>query len=170
MFEKHVKNMNYQCRVVYFPKIELKHNPNLPNCVIFDIDGTLALNKGKRGFYEWHKVGNDDVNEPIRNLYNMIARTRADNKQPHIIIFSGRDGSCEEETKQWLSNHNINYDALYMRKSKDSRNDSVVKQEMYDEYIKNKYNVLFIVDDRDRVVEMWRRNGLTCLQVNFGDF
>ena len=31
-------------------------------------------------------------------------------------------------------------------------------------------NVLCVFDDRVRLVEMWRKNGLTCLQVNDGDF
>jgi hypothetical protein len=57
-----------------------------------------------------------------------------------------------------------------MRRSGDNRCDSIVKEEIYREHIEGKYNVLAVFDDRDRVVDMWRRLGLLCLQVYYGDF
>jgi hypothetical protein len=52
----------------------------------------------------------------------------------------------------------------------DMRNDSIVKEEIYEEHIKPRFNVRFVLDDRDRVVKMWRENGLKVLQVAEGDF
>jgi hypothetical protein len=57
-----------------------------------------------------------------------------------------------------------------MRKSGDYRKDYEVKKEIYETYIKDKFNVLCVLDDRQSVVDMWRSLGLTCLQVNYGDF
>jgi hypothetical protein len=57
-----------------------------------------------------------------------------------------------------------------MRRSGDNRCDSIVKEEIYNDYIKDKYNVLAVFDDRDRVCDMWRRIGLLCLQVWYGSF
>lgn len=57
-----------------------------------------------------------------------------------------------------------------MRKSGDMRKDSIVKREMFDEHIRGRYNVNFVLDDRNQVVELWRSMGLTCLQVADGDF
>jgi hypothetical protein len=54
-----------------------------------------------------------------------------------------------------------------MRKTDDNRCDSIVKEEIYNEYIKDKYNVLAVFDDRDRVVDMWRRIGLPTYQVYY---
>jgi hypothetical protein len=34
----------------------------------------------------------------------------------------------------------------------------------------DKSNILYAVDDRQRVVDMWRSNGITCLQVAEGNF
>ena len=45
-----------------------------------------------------------------------------------------------------------------------------MKEEIYDQYIKDKYNVAAVFDDRDRVVKMWRDKGLLCCQVYYGDF
>ena len=50
--------------------------------------------------------------------------------------------------------------------------DSEIKQDMLNEILKtvDKRNILFAVDDRKRVVDMWRANGITCLQVAEGNF
>jgi len=59
---------------------------------------------------------------------------------------------------------------LFMRPDGDFRADNIVKQEIYDTHIKGKHDVLFVMDDRQQVVDMWRRNGLTCFQVAEGNF
>ena len=74
-------------------------------------------------------------------------------------------------TKDWLSNNNIDYDAFYMRKDDDNRKDALVKKEMYVKYLSKNFNIEFILDDRDQVVDMWRNElNLKCFQVNYGDF
>ena len=57
-----------------------------------------------------------------------------------------------------------------MRKNNDFRGDEIIKKEIYIEKIKDKYNILFVLDDRQKVVNMWRDLNLTCLQVANGDF
>jgi hypothetical protein len=57
-----------------------------------------------------------------------------------------------------------------MRKKGDFRKDSVVKKEIYEKYIKDNFNILFCLDDRNQVVNMWREIGIKCLQVQDGDF
>ena len=57
-----------------------------------------------------------------------------------------------------------------MRSSKDFRPDNEIKQEIYDNEILGKFNIEIVLDDRDRVVDMWRENGLRVLQVAEGDF
>jgi hypothetical protein len=57
-----------------------------------------------------------------------------------------------------------------MRVTGDKKKDSALKEEIYNKYIKGKYNVLFVLDDRQKVVDKWRELGLTCLQVNSGNF
>lgn len=143
----------------------------LPDCVIFDLDGTLAM-IGDRSPYDGKSCAVDKPNESIVHLKNFIESGRDDGYMSgtNIVIFSGRNGDSEVETRDWLKTHGVEPDALFMRKEGDSRNDSIVKKEMFDEYIKDKYNVLFVVDDRDQVVKMWRSLGITCLQVNYGDF
>lgn len=87
-----------------------------------------------------------------------------------ILLISGRPAEYKPETKTWLADHEVEYDALWMRSTRDSRPDFVVKKEIYEQFIQGQYNVFFVLDDRDQVVKMWRSQGLTCLQVAEGNF
>jgi predicted kinase len=141
----------------------VKYNPDLLDVVICDIDGTLALMNG-RGPFEWHEVGTDKVNEPIANLVRKLWQFYP------VIIFSGRDEVCRKETEEWLSRNGIPFKALYMRPQGSMVKDFIVKEEMYRKNIENIYNVKFVLDDRQQVVDLWRSLGLTCLQVADGKF
>ena len=64
--------------------------------IIVDIDGTLAIMKD-RGAYEWGKVGNDELNQPVAQAVSALR-----NMGNTVILLSGRDGSCRKETEQSL--------------------------------------------------------------------
>jgi predicted kinase len=135
------------------------------NGIIVDIDGTLSHSEGLRTPFEYHKVINDEINEIVRHIvitYRSLGY--------HVIIVSGREDTCFELTSDWLNKHNVPYDYMYMRKKGDFRKDSVVKKEIYEKYIKDNFNILFCLDDRNQVVDMWREIGIKCLQVQDGDF
>jgi predicted kinase len=137
----------------------------LPDAVIFDVDGTLAHMNGKRGPFDWKKVGVDDMDEPVIRTAQMWKNTGV-----KIIVASGRDGSCRPETAEWLKAAGVEYDHLFMRPTDDFRKDSAIKKEIYENEIKGKYNVIMIYDDRDQVVDLWRSLGLKCAQVEPGFF
>lgn len=75
----------------------------------------------------------------------------------HNIIVSGREGNkeCREATEEWLRRNCIDYIEFFMCQEVYARPDTVIKKEIYDNHIKDKYNVLFVVDDRKRVLNMW---------------
>jgi hypothetical protein len=85
-------------------------------------------------------------------------------------LCSGRQSEHREQTERWLAANNIAYDELLMRATDDQRQDSIVKEELYRNHILGRWNVLFVLDDRQQVVDTWRRLGLTCMQVAPGDF
>ena len=146
------------------------YNEDLPNCIIVDIDGTLA-HIVDRSPYDYTKVSEDVVDENVAQIVRKYAqRDIQDLPDTYIIVVSGREDACRTETEQWLADNRIPYDEFYMRKSGDQRNDAIVKKEIYDEFIKPRFNVRFVLDDRDRVVKMWREEGLKVLQVAEGDF
>lgn len=176
MFNKHVKGKPYTCGTYYFPPIQkIQYNPDLPDCIIFDVDGTLA-HKGNRSAYDWKRVGEDSVDTNIKQLneifdwYNYACDYMGGTDGIKIFIFTGRDGICLNETKEWLENNGIKYDDIFIRPAGNMEKDSVIKKRMYEEHIKDKYNVIALFDDRNQVVDMYRALGLTVCQVNYGDF
>lgn len=148
------------------PVVEQEWDDNLPICIICDIDGTLANNNWRNPF----DASEADQDGLITSTYDVLY-TYHHTRDVTIVLFSGRDGSFREPTERFLGKYAVPYDILCMRETGDTRKDSIVKKEMYEEYIKGKYNVLFVMDDRNQVVDMWRKElGLPCHQVNYGDF
>lgn len=136
-----------------------------PPSVIFDLDGTLAIKTPNRGYYEYHKVEEDTINQ------NVLMALKSHHNAGHLIlILSGRDASCTEHTKRWLAANNIPYNLLVLRKNNDKRQDYIIKEELFREHIENKYTVLGVYDDRPQVCRMWRRIGLTCYQLDDREF
>lgn len=146
-------------------------NPDLPNCIVVDIDGTLAHMNG-RSPYDHTKVSEDIVDENVRDVVNRYADIDPNTglRSTYVVVVSGRKDICRPETIEWLQDNQVIFDEIHMRKTDDDREDSIIKQEIYEQYIKPRYNVRFVLDDRDRVVKMWREQGLKVLQVAEGDF
>lgn len=144
--------------------------------VVFDIDGTLA-NLGHRLHHIKEKPKNwrafelgitdDALIEPMREILWSLAE--AGNT---IIFASGRNERSRKATIQWLTDNNIweyggTANKLYMRASGDYRNDAIIKREILDQIVKDyKKNPDMVFDDRPRVVNMWRENGIFVLDVN----
>lgn len=136
----------------------------LPVAVLCDIDGTLALHDG-RGPYEIEKCETDLVNGPVAGALATFARDG-----DRVVLLSGRQSEFREHTLRWLSANGIRFDELWMRAAGDRRGDDVVKAELFDAHVRDRFAVRFVLDDRDRVVALWRRMGLSCWQVNYGNF
>lgn len=151
-FDKKVDERNY-----------VPYNPELPDCIISDIDGTISLMNGRNPF-KGEDCESDLPNSPVRNLLHDLVDKYT------IILFSGRNGESQPQTEKWLDDNAVPYDELYMREPKNMEKDSLLKERFYNEHIKGKYNVRFVLDDRDQVVKTWRDLGLPCFQVHYGDF
>ena len=142
-----------------------ERNLKLPNAYIFDLDGTLAHHNGKRDIYDWKMVGIDDVDSVIAR--QLLLHHKNGDK---IIIVSGRDEICKQNTLDWLEYHELPIDEIFMRPEGSFKKDNIIKRDIYENEIKDRYNVLGVYDDRDQVVEMWRKIGLKCFQVEYGNF
>lgn len=138
-------------------KPNLGQNKNLEKCIIVDIDGTLS-NSYKRKIYDYSKVSEDICIESVKEIINSF-----DGK---IFIFSGREDICFDITSKWLESNLIRFNKLVMRKSNDYRSDIIVKKEMFEEFIKDKYYCVGVFDDRPCVLKMWQDMGLFTFNVN----
>lgn len=144
-----------------------KFNPKLQPAILVDLDGTLAI-IGDRNVYDAEKCDEVDVlNIPVAETVKLY------HKAGYKIIFcSGRIDKYRDATVRFINKHlpDIEY-VLFMRNSGDKRKDSIVKDEIFQREINGKYNVLLALDDRDQVVEHYRKVlGLTVFQVEYGNF
>jgi len=160
--EKVIRQMHKQFLEEKVDKVPF--DKKLSNCIICDIDGTLA-HMVDRSPYDFDRVEEDSLDLCIRDLLQKYYF-----EHTSIILLSGRDESCRKSTETWLKKHTVKYNDLYMRKEEDVRKDIVVKRELYEKYINYKYNVTFVLDDRNCCVKLWRGLGLKCFQVAEGDF
>jgi hypothetical protein len=87
-----------------------------------------------------------------------------------IIAVSGRHEQARKLTEHWLNVSQVPYDELLMRANGDSRPDDIVKEELFRRLVEPHYSVMGVIDDRNRVVKLWRQLGLVCFQVAEGDF
>lgn len=141
---------------------------------IFDMDGTLANSKwrqhhlmnGKKDWKGWNTgMIHDLPNEEIIQFTHI-----AKEKGITVIVCTGREIIYKEDTAGWLRLHDVPYDFLFMRDEKDYRKDQFIKKEMLDSIRLMGYEPTLSFDDRDRVVKMWREEGIRCFQVDYGDF
>lgn len=140
--------------------------------VIFDIDGTLAdvservhhVRKKKKDWGAFFKGMAQD--KAVHSMVRLCVILQAAGVR--IILCSGRSEEHRDETVEWLQRQGVPYHELRLRRDGDRRSDVVAKREMLAGIDRSR--VLFVVEDRSRVVEMWRSEGLVCLQCAPGDF
>ena len=145
----------------------LEYDPRLPLAIVFDTDGTTAHHN--RSPYDYSRCYTDSVDPHMRMLLKIINEQGAYDRI-NLIGMSGRPDTWRDMTEQWYRDNDIWYDEFYMRRAGDNRNDTDVKQEMVDNHIRGKYNVLMWFDDRDRVVRRIRKLNIKTAQVAYGDF
>jgi Predicted kinase len=155
-------------RSMYNQYVKPKHtlpiyNPERPNALIADLDGTLALFDRKTVNAYDRDFTKDDLN---RALYTLLHRYANDTT---IFILSGRQEKDRDATTTWLKENIVPYDFLYMRQTDDKRSDYIVKQEIYNEHIKDRYGVIAVFDDRLQVCRLWYELGLPLFRVGDPD-
>jgi hypothetical protein len=141
--------------------------------VVFDIDGTLAkidhrLHHVRQKPKDWAAfdagVSEDEVNNPVASVLFAMYRSRHT-----ILLASGRSERSRDRTEKWLTDNGLNlYDKLYMRPKLDYRCDSIVKKEILDQITLDYGKPDMVFDDRPRVVNMWRENGIFVFDVYQG--
>lgn len=131
-----------------------------PKAILVDIDGTLTKMNG-RSPYEWMRVGEDSLVEAVVEAVNAAHAAGM-----VVIVMSGRDSVCREITIDSLNSADgPKWDHLFMRAEGDTRKDDIVKYELFNNHVRNNYNVRWVYDDRPQVCRMWRKLGLFVFQV-----
>lgn len=146
----------------------------MKHVVLVDIDGTLTK-VGSRveclkstppdwdSFYA--RCGEDDLVSEVAELVRTMERDGYT-----VVLCSGRRESCRAMTQEWMEKHEIHFDRMLLRKDGDFRHDAIVKPEALAIAGIKTSDILFVLEDRNSMVSLWREMGLVCLQVAEGDF
>ena len=145
--------------------------------ILCDIDGTLATIGDRAKILEKDKLTEKEYDEfnaqsesssCIEDIANIIRNLK--DAETKIYLITAREKKWKKITQHWLRLNEIPYDNLLMRNDGDKNSDADVKLKIVKEYV-NPKRVWFVLEDRDDVVQMYREElGLTCLQVNKGDY
>lgn len=178
-YNKFIKGKGYPLPVPHVPKQEnerrfepYERNESLPDAIIVDLDGTLAHMNG-RGPFDEHLVSTDYVDVDVAYMVQAAHAMGA-----FIVFMSGRSTACYEDTFRWIQNNLLFLEpggqgwALNMRREIEDagRPDDDVKYDLFNKEVAPYFNVRYAIDDRNKVVNMWRAIGLKCAQVEKGDF
>ena len=165
--------INMYRKYLHKAPVLIPYKVELPDCILVDVDWTLAIHEYRDPF-DYYKCTEDKLNTPIASLINDIQNRHS---LSYTMIVTGRENIKYESgvtvwdlTSEWLNKNHIRYDRIFIREEGDHRPDWIVKKEMFEKHIKDKYNVLYVIDDRRQTIDMWRKEGLTVLDVAGHDF
>lgn len=140
----------------------IEYDDKLEEAIIVDIDGTLAHidSDNPRSPYDASAADSDTLDDAV-------ATTVATYYQHgyKVIILTGRSGEYLQVTKDWLEANGVQHDEIHSRAAEDKRPDWIIKEELFDRYVRGKYNVKFVFDDRPQVIRMWQSLGLKVFNV-----
>lgn len=142
--------------------------------VIFDRDGTLAsvayaapADKSAASWANYNAALPFDAPVPaVVGLFHSI--------RPGIarIMVSGRaagdhpgDRRRRFAMQDWNAKHGLDFDLFLQRQGGDQRRDSIVKDEILVNDILPRFDVVFAIDDRPQVIDVWRAHGIPVLPV-----
>ena len=133
-------------------------------------------------FFDPDNIKLDEPNHPVIKMAQLFNHDGF-----NIVIFSGRNDRSFHTTKDWLARHQVPFHLLVMRPDKFKEDswpiangnpatkemrfmpDEILKKKMLDTFV-DIDDVFLVVDDRNKVVKMWRDLGLNTFQVAPGDF
>lgn len=143
--------------------------------IIFDVDGTIADVEHRRHFVvqrpaDWKSFKEETVNDtPVEWVCDLAKRHIA--RGDDVAFFSARNESqrdvTEKQISEWIGD---GHKGLFLRPDGDFRPDEEFKSDLADKFEEFGGKIDIVFDDRNKVVDMWRRRGTTCVQVAEGDF
>lgn len=150
---------------------------NKQRALVVDRDGTLAsvaycapTDQNNVSWMSYNAALPFDAVVP--SVLQMVIDWKAANPTGAVVMVSGRAaGDYKGDIRRfhlmwaWINKHYLPIDRLFMRRGGDQRRDSIVKQEILDQHLRPQFDIDYVIDDRQQVVDMWRANGLTVVQV-----
>lgn len=141
--------------------------------ILCDIDGTIANLEHRLPYVkdveekDWKSFFADMKGDTlIESTHKILKQFYKDGNE--IIFVTARPDNYRRVTEKWLvRNIEVPWYTIIMRKENDTREDSIIKQQILDTYF-DKDDIKFVIDDRPRVIRMWKENGLSVIDVGPG--
>jgi len=130
--------------------------------VICDLDGTLSLFEHHRNAYDASRCDKDSPNEPLVKILKQLRDSKT-----RLIFCSGRMEKFKDPTVKFLDQHIGGQYDLFMRKDGDQRPDYIIKYEIFNDHIRNNFNIKCVFDDRLQVCKLYFNLGLNLFR--YGD-
>ena len=137
-----------------------------PRAIIVDVDGTLAK-MADRSPYDGSRAMEDTVHPHVAGIVGLFGDDCYEEYK--VIVLTGRNAEHRQVTMDWMQANDIIWDELYTRADGDQRRDSIVKLELFNAHIRDRFDVRAVFDDRLQVVRMWHAMGLPVFRVGDPD-
>lgn len=147
--------------------------------IVFDIDGTLADGEHRmhlirgNGKKDWTTFFDKAMEDPPHHEIQWLNHIMADRDDVELVVLTARPEKRRTITEQWLIEHDIHYTELILKTDDEEERripDQDFKERILDEMIARGRTPYMVFEDRNSVVDMWRKRGIKCLQVQPGDF
>lgn len=153
--------------------------PKDKKIIVFDIDGTLADGEHRMylirgdGKKDWQAFFNKALDDPPHHEIQWLNHIMAQLDDVEIVVLTARPEKRRDVTEQWLLEHGIKHTELILKTDKEEKDrvpDYAFKERILNEMIAQGRKPYMVFEDRQSVVDMWRKRGIKCLQVQPGDF
>ena len=147
--------------------------------IVFDIDGTLADGEHRMhliradGKKDWNTFFAKAVEDPPHYEIQWLNHIMADRDDVELVVLTARPEKRRDITERWLAEHGIEHTELILKTDREEQDrvpDYQFKERILDELIAQGRKPYMVFEDRQNVVDMWRKRGIKCLQVQPGDF
>lgn len=141
--------------------------------ILCDLDGTLCDIKHRLKYARgeeknWDKFFAGVPDDTLREDVAQKLVSACGDFNARVILVSARPERCRKDTEEWLAKQGVSgHYMLFMRGGHDKRDDTIVKKEFYEKYLKH-LNIVKVFDDRPKVIRMWRELGLDVEDVGEG--
>lgn len=161
-FKDRVPQVKILNKTISMPFKFMIQDESKPRAVIFDNDGTISLIHANRSPYD---ASSCDLDHPHHHVIECMKLYY--NAGYKILFVSGREDKDRLPTEMFYKKHfpEVKYE-LFMRQTGDQRKDVVIKEEIFNSYIKDKYYVAGWFDDRLQIVKWLYKEGFPVFRVN----
>jgi phosphoglycolate phosphatase-like HAD superfamily hydrolase len=139
--------------------------------VVFDMDGVLSDAGGRqhllapprrdwRAFFE--AVGEDALIAEVARLLEVL------DSDLRVVLLTARPHRVQPQTLDWLARHELRWDLLVMRPSRDFGASSDFKRSVVRDLQERGFELGLAFEDDRRNVEMFHAEGVPCVYIHSG--